>query len=131
MASATGRMTNILIALVLAGVWTGGSIAPVEAIPIARGLSTLATLLGEVDSSKVWHGFCVRSISECIGKGDAPSQIPLTPEMGFVGVPSLLAIVWTKGNDGYVAIRNNDGGDFLGSFVPTMAFSLRTAYELR
>ena len=59
------RNIRFLIPVLLACGWTGMSIAPVNAVPIARGLSAFAEL-EKADLPKDWHA--TRNLSECVGE---------------------------------------------------------------
>jgi hypothetical protein len=74
---ATARSARFLIPVLLACGWTGISVAPVNAVPIARGLPVFADL-EKVDLPKNRH--TTRIVSECVGEITTLRLITFTAE---------------------------------------------------
>jgi hypothetical protein len=71
------RSARFLITVLLACGWTGISVVPVKAVPIARGLSAFADL-EKADLPKNPH--TTRYISECVGEITTLRLITFTAE---------------------------------------------------
>ncbi len=80
MANVSTRTPKFLIGALTACMWTVLSVAPVEAVPIARGLSEFTAMFEKAEPPKGWHAFCARYASECEGETSTPRKITLTPE---------------------------------------------------
>ena len=72
------RTARFLIAALLACVSTGISVAPVKAVPIARGLPALAVMREEASPQKAEPIFIAQSVSVCGSQTTSINPLKLT-----------------------------------------------------
>jgi predicted transglutaminase-like cysteine proteinase len=80
MANASIRTIKVLCGTLIACAWVGISVAPVDAVPIARGLSVFTAMYELAKPLNGGHAFCTQYVSECVDKTTIPHRITLTPE---------------------------------------------------
>ena len=100
---ANARRTKFLIAVLLACGWTGISVVPVNAVPIARGLPAFTAMVAEAELPKDWH--TTRNVSVCVGEITTLRLITFTAENWKASVDA---------ND-WVSQPSSTGGSYAGS----------------